>query len=193
MNKLSKEKRQQLVLVIMLIIGALAGLWFGLISSQNESVRKMADRKDNARRKLLLVKQTIENADQVEAQLGEASKRLTKLESGMASGDLYFWAINTIRQFKLSYKIEIPQFSTIEGPKEVSLLPTFPYKQATISVGGTAYFHDFGRFVADFENQYPYIRVANLTLEPLPTAGASEREKLSFRMDLVMLVKPNAS
>ena len=38
---------------------------------------------------------------------------------------------------------------------DVNLLPNFPYKQATLTVAGTAHFHDLGRFLADFENQIP--------------------------------------
>ena len=31
---------------------------------------------------------------------------------------------------------------------------------------GTAYFQDLGAFLADFENEFPYLRVQNLELEP---------------------------
>ncbi len=138
------------------------------------------------------VKQAIANADQLEAELAEAERQVTKLEEGMASGDLYAWAINTVRQFKLPYKVEIPQFSQIDGPKDNSLLPNFPYKQATLTIGGTAFFHDFGRFLADFENSFPYARVLNLTLEPVSGLLHENREKLAFKMDISMLVKPGA-
>ena len=59
----------------------------------------------------------------------------------MASGDLYAWTINTLRQFKLGYKVEIPQFSQIDGPKEMNMLAGFPYKQANMTISGTAYLH----------------------------------------------------
>jgi hypothetical protein len=70
------------------------------------------------------------------------------------------------------------------------LLPQFPYKQATITIGGAALFYDFGQFVADFENQSPYVRILNLSLEPIPSLGSVEQEKLAFKMDVVFLVKP---
>jgi hypothetical protein len=57
-------------------------------------------------------------------------------------------------------------------------------------VRGFANYHDFGRFLADFETQYPFMRVRTFSL----SAGALETaasEKLSFEMEIVALVKPN--
>jgi hypothetical protein len=70
------------------------------------------------------------------------------------------------------------------------MLPNFPYKQATLTIGGTAHFHDFGKFVADFENQFPYMRLMNVTLEPASGVLAADKERLSFRMEIATLVKP---
>jgi len=193
MKNLSKEKRNQLVLVIMGTAGVIAGLWLGLISAQEDSLRALAENKATAQNKLQQIKQTIEMAEAIDCQLDQAGKRLAKIEASMASGDLYSWAINTIRQFKLTYKVEIPQFSQIDGPKEVNMLPGFPYRQVNMTISGTALFYDFGKFVADFENQFPYLRVLNLTLEPASASVASERERLSFKMEVAALVKPTTS
>src|SRR5262249_30765747 len=97
---------------------------------------------------------------------------------------------NMIRQFKLPYRVDIPQLSQIDGPKDVPILAGFPYKQVNMTISGTALFQDFGRFVTDFENQFPYVRVLNLTLEPAPGATPSDREKLSFKLEVAALVKP---
>lgn len=189
--KISKEKRNQLILVGLVTVGVLAGLWFGLIRAQQLKLEQLSERKQAADRKLKLVRETIENAGQIEASLQECSAKLAKVEEGMASGDVYAWAINTLRQFKMGYRVEIPQFSQIDGPKDVNLIPNFPYKQATMTIGGTAAFHDFGTFLADFENKFPHCRVLNLNLEP--ASSATDREKLSFRMDIVALVKPGSA
>ena len=149
--------------------------------------------RDGARQKLEQVKKAIATADLVETQLATNSERLQDLEQGMASGDLYSWAINSIRQFKNPYRVDIPQFSQIDGPKDTSVLAKFPYQQATITIGGTALFEDFGRFLADFENAFPYVRVQGLSLEPAPSETGSGADKLQFRMDIVALVRPTAS
>lgn len=190
--KMSKEKRNQLVLVFLVTGIALGGLWFGLISFQKESLVRIAEKKATADQKLKQVKASIASADSIEEQLKSASAQLSTLEEKMASGDLYSWAINTIREFKLPYKVEIPQYSQIDGPREMSLLADFPYPQATLTIGGNAHFHDLGRFLADFENRFPHVRLCNLNLEPLVSVTPADREKLLFRVDVVFLVKPNA-
>jgi Tfp pilus assembly protein PilO len=193
MNSLSKEKRNQLILVAVVTIGVLAGIWFGLIRFQQQRLSNLAQSKLAGQQKLEQVRQAIESSELIDSQLLEARRRLSKIEDTMASGDLYAWAINTLRQFKLGYKVEIPQFSQIDGPKEMNMLAGFPYKQANMTISGNAYYTDFGKFVADLENQFPYMRVLNLSLEPLPAAANSDKERLSFRMEIGTLVKSPAS
>jgi Tfp pilus assembly protein PilO len=193
MNKLSSEKQKQLALVALVTVVAIAGVGYGLIKPEYQRRDKLAQAKQAATQKVEQMKQSIENADQIDAQLCDTKKRLEKIEEGMASGDLYSWAINTIRQFKLSYRVDIPQFSQIDGPRDMSMLPGFPYKQATLTVGGTATYNDFGKFVSDFENKFPYARLVNLTLEPVAGVGSTDREKLAFKMQITALVKPGAS
>jgi Tfp pilus assembly protein PilO len=189
MKHLSSEKRKQLILIILLTVGAMIGTAYGLIKPEFQKREKLVQARRSTERRLQQMKQTIEHADQIEAQLCETKKQLDKVEEAMASGDLYSWAINTIRQFKLGYKVEIPQFSQIDGPREMSMLAGFPYKQATITIGGSASFYEFGKFVADFENQFPYVRLLNLSLEPIQGA-AGDKERLSFKMQIAALVKP---
>jgi hypothetical protein len=62
-----------------------------------------------------------------------------------------------------------------------------------LTIGGTSYYHDLGKFIADFENQFPLFRVLNLEMEPAPSVAGAEKEKLSFKMDVVALVKPGPS
>jgi len=192
MKNLSREKRNQLVLVGIVTAIVMAGLWFGLVSIQHNKVAAINRDRDAAEQKLAQVRKAIQESETLQAQVVVAAAQLGKLEQGMAAGDLYSWAINTLRQFKVPYKVEIPQFSKIDGPKDTTLLADFPYKQATLTIGGTAFFYDFGQFLADFENAFPYIRVQNLQLEPISAMSTTEAEKLTFRMDIIALVKPEA-
>jgi len=193
MNKLPKEKRNQLILSVLIIAAGIAGIWYGLINFQQQYLQNLVDRKVAAQEKLKKVQTAIKNADQMEAELGGASKKLVDLEDDMGSGDLFSWIVNKqLRPFVAPYKVEIPQFSQLEV-KDMNLLPKFPYKQATVRVGGKARFHDLGKFLADFENTFPYFRVLNLEMEPTPLGGEVDKEKLTFSMDIIALVKPGAS
>src|ERR1051326_5474955 len=120
MNKLSKEKRNQLILVILITVVGVAGLWLGLINFQKQYLQDLAFRKEAARKKVAEVEQKIKSADQIESDLAVKSKKLAEMEDDMASGDLYSWMVNNIRRFKLPYKIDLPQFSLPEV-KEMTL------------------------------------------------------------------------
>ena len=77
----------------------------------------------------------------------------------MASGDMFSWFVLLLREFQLNHKVEIPQISR-ESTGDVLLLPDFPYKQATFTLRGTAFYQDIGKFIADFENHFSHIRSA---------------------------------
>ncbi len=192
-KKLPKEKRNALVLVVVITVAALNGLGFGLIKYQFGKLSGLRSQRASSDQRLQQMRDAVKNSDRLEADLADLRKSLEALEDDMASGDLNAWVINTLRTFKAGYKVEMPQFSPIGPVTDMPLIPNFPYKQATITVAGSAHFHDFGKFLADFENLHPHIRVLNLTLDGSPNAASEEQEKLNFKMEISTLVKPNAS
>lgn len=186
MNRLSKEKRNQLVMVILGIVLALVLIYFGLIVPQDRKLRKIADDKRTADMKLSQIKDAIKLSETSNAILTDASYSLLQAENDVASGDIYLWTSDLISRFKKTYNVDIPSVGQPAiGP--VDLLPHFPYQQLRVSLSGTAYYHDFGKFIADFENKFPHIRVVNLVMDPV----GADTEKLAFRMDIVALVKSN--
>ena len=193
LSKLPKEKLNRLILVILATLIAIAGLYFGLIRRQNESLVRLAQQQAAAAKKLQVIRDAIHRADQIKAQLDEAKTTLTAAESDIASGDLYAWVIDWLRQYKAPYKVEIPQFSQLGAPADVNLLPRFPYKQTTLTVAGTAHYHDLGRFLSDLENQFPHVRLLNLSLDVNAISPSAETETLTFKLDIVTLAKPNPS
>jgi len=195
MRKLSKDKRNKLVLVVILTVMGLVGVWFGLINFQQEQLRKLGERKAIVKSKLTQIEQAGRNAERLESELIESGKRLGRIEEDMPSGDLYAWMLKSIGLLKLQSKVDIATHSAPEV-KDVNLLPRFPYRQVIYTIGGTAYFHDLGKFIADFENQYPFARLQNLDITPEPALAVSDKdpkEKLTFHMEIVTLVKPGAT
>jgi hypothetical protein len=190
MKRISKEKRNQLIIVFVAIAAVLGLIYFGLIRRQYGSIAKVAKDKRAADTKLLAIKTTITNTVVITKELGEFSVTLEQTESDMATGDLYSWTYDTIRHFRQSYKVEIPEVGQ-PATGDMNLLPNFPYKQIRFGISGTAYYHDLGKFIADFENNFPHARLVNLNIEPLP--GAENSEKLTFRMEIIALVKPHLS
>lgn len=190
-RKLPKPKRQQLVLVILVTLVALGGLGFGLIRYQYAHLTHLADKKADAEKKLNQMQDYIKQAGQVDAELAEARKVLTDSESDMASGDSYSWVLAAIRGFKARYKVDVTQISPKGPMTDVNLLPKFPYKQGSFMATGSAHYHDLGRFLADFENEFPHVRVLNLDVRLNPSPSSGEKEKVAFKIEIITLVKPN--
>jgi Tfp pilus assembly protein PilO len=198
MARLSKEKRDRLILVIILTVAISIGLWYGIITTRKErlketraAIRTVIDKLEKAKN---LVKQTGKAEDQVAA----AANKLKAVEDSMASGvDHYTWAILLLEKARARHDVKIIEVTRpVKG--EVGLLAQFPYQATMFTVRGSGHYHDFGKFLADFENSFPYFRVQNLSLAPgfdsaagtdTPTAASGE-ENLSFRMEIVALIKP---
>lgn len=189
MKKLSKEKRQQLVLVVLITSVVIAGFWYGIINLQKVQLSKASKNLQEAEHRLNKVQQAVKSADKIEADLKDASQKLSAIEDGMASGDMFSWFVLKLREFQLNHKVEIPQISR-ESTGDVLLLPDFPYKQATYTLRGSGFYQEIGKFLADFENRFTYIRLQNLELEPNPSSIPGEMEKLAFKMEVVALVRP---
>ncbi len=191
--KIPKNKRQPLILTVIGTVAVLGLMGYFLIGAQLKNLDKLGQKQAETQLQLDQMHNAVKHADQIEKDLVEVKSRLNKAEADMASGDLYAWFVETFRNFKSNYKVEIPAFTPVAPATDVNLLPKFPYKQATMALSGSAYYHDLGQFIADLENRFPYMRVVNLSMEPAGVTSAADKEKLVFRMDVISLVKPNPS
>lgn len=186
MARLTKEKRDRLILVCTCTLLIMAGLWMLLVRSQQEKLKQIAAETSNVVEQIDATRRLIKQRPEFEKTYDILNEELMKRESGMAHGDHYFWFVNMLNKSKTGYDVDIPQISPATvGP--VGLFPVFPYQAATFKVSGTAHFYKFGEFLRDFENAHPYIRVQNLDIDP-----QNGSEKISFRMDIVTLAKPAA-
>src|SRR6476620_11429875 len=99
-KKLPKEKRNALILVVIVTIAVLNGLGFGLIKYQFGKLAELRGKRDAAQLKLEKMRNAVKNTDRAEADLADCKKTLDALEEDMASGDLNAWVINSLRAFK---------------------------------------------------------------------------------------------
>jgi hypothetical protein len=189
MSKLSNDKRNK----ILLVAGATAliaiGLWVVTVQPLRAKLKHLTATAQEAREQVAKGQRSLQSAPLVQAELATATERLAAAEATMAVGDRYAWMIQTMNRFKAGHAVDIPQINR-ETTCEVGMFPKFPYQAAAFVVRGSAYYHDFGRFLADFENQFPYIRVQNLELDVAGSAKIEDAERLQFKIELVTLVKP---
>ncbi len=198
MARLSKDKRDKLILVTMGSVAMIAGLWYGVIKSRDEEFSLMQTRRAKISEKLDKARSVVRRAVQAEADLQAATNQLRTAEETMATGDSFSWSLQLLEKVKAGHDVTIIDVGRpVKG--DVNMLAQFPYEAAIFSVRGTAYYHDFGKFLADFENRYPYFRVQSLSLlagsedvtGTSSSAPGTGEAKLSFKMEIVALTKPN--
>lgn len=188
MKRLPSAKRNQLIVVILATVGLIGLVYFLLINPQNEKNRDLAGKIGSETIRFQQMQTTIKQKEATASALADLTQQINRAEQDVASGDVSAWTYDTIRRFKVNYHVDIPSIGQ-PAQSDCDLIANYPYKQIRFSLSGTAYYHDLGKFVSDFENKFPHCRILNLTADPVATT-ANGGEKLSFRMDVVALVKP---
>jgi hypothetical protein len=190
MTKISKEKKMQLTLVAIVTVGVIAGLWFLLIGAQNDRSAEITRRIAGVQQEHDKMQKVITGASELKQELTDATNRLSHIEAAMPSGDLFSWIVSSLKQFNVpSYRVDMPQIGA-PSVSPVGMFADYPYNEATVAVSGTAYYYELGKFIADMENRFPYLRIQNLALEPGVGTTPEEHEKLTFHMQIIILVKP---
>ncbi|MGO8764317.1 MAG: hypothetical protein ACLQSR_04175 [Limisphaerales bacterium] len=162
---------------------------FFLIRPAFASIKSIKSDTISKRQQLQKIEDAIGKQPATLAQLQNESATLAEAEKDMATGDPNGWIYDTIRGFKSQYKMDISIASSTHT-EDVDMLAKFPYRQLRVTVNGTAFYHDLGKFIANFENNYPHGRICNLLIHPANESG-DNAEKLSFSMDIIELIKPN--
>jgi Tfp pilus assembly protein PilO len=195
MNKLSKEKRDRLILVAIGAVAVVFGLcylWilprYGTIKANRQNAARMLE--DTGKAKDLNNKSA-----KIEADLQEAQKKIEALEGAMLPvGNEYMTLFNWLKQASLSSKVKYEGELNHPAIGPMPLLPGFPYKAATFNdTIFYGHYHDFGKFLADLENNFPYMQfqVVKAGLPEVPRPDDPEQLRLNVR--IVALVQPAAS
>lgn len=192
MNNLTKEKKQQLAVVAIFTAVILVCILIYGVNDQKkrraESYKKAGETKERIAKAEKLLKQK----DEIQDRLDQYEKELASREAGLPNfGGAFQWMINTVNEYikppsPLS-NFNIPLVPA--SPSDVLIIPKFDYKAAVYGVTLTGYYLDFGKFLADFENDWPYLRVQNLRMEPASAVPGDE--KLNFQFEIVSLTLTN--
>jgi Tfp pilus assembly protein PilO len=190
MKRLSSAKRNQLIMVLVVTAALIGTAYFLLISPQNNENRRLIGQTNDRQADLAKYKKLINEAEVTSNQLVSVSSQLDSAEQDLATGDTYAWVYDTIRRFKTNYHLDIP---TIGLPTvgDVDVIPHFSYKQVRFTLNGTAYYHDLGKFVADFENNFPHDRLVDLAIQPISDLNGNP-EMLAFHVEVIALIKPTS-
>src|SRR5687768_10581069 len=196
-KNLPKEKRDQLLLISTITLAITLGVYFGLVKMQGRTLDRIAKQTTEQQDKVGGAVRLVSTHEETQQNLEDNLQKLQGIEQNMASGDMYSWIITVLNRFRADRKVEIPQFSR-EITTDIGMFPKFPYKAALFHIRGTAHFHELGKFIADFENTFPHIRIQNIDMEPATQSAATttpttDPEKLAFKMEIVALINPNVA
>ncbi|MGZ4962286.1 MAG: hypothetical protein ACXWDN_06130 [Limisphaerales bacterium] len=187
--------------MIMVVVGTLAimgALIFFVVDAQNADLKRTKLKTDTVREKLLRADKLSRTEADLQARVQKVSKELSMREVLLAPDhDTYAWLLQTLTQFLSSHRGAGITPAGISQPDigEATMIPKFPYKTATFHVKGNGHFHDVGRFIADLETDFPYVRVQNIEMSRAATGGTGggDVEQLGVSFDLVMLMQPSTS
>jgi hypothetical protein len=183
----NRQKRNQFLLTVAGTVVVVAILGFGLVRPQYAKLAYIKKQTGDTESHLRNVEGLIQQSNASSNALSDVVATLSDEETDMATGDIYAWTVDTMRHFKSNYRVDLPEIGQ-PSVSEVDLFTTFPYRQLRFSVHGNGYYHDIGKFIADFEDKYPHMRVVNLVISPV----GGDSEKLSFSMDIVALMKSSS-
>ncbi len=189
-------------------------LWYSVMGMQKDHLATLDKKRDSLVEKVDNAKDLVDGMKKKQIELQDLQEQLSEKEAYMASGDLYFWVVTKLTDFirNNGHRVRIIYTGRdwVIGPS--SMIPGFPepYKSVSYTVQGSAYYHDFGTFLADFENSYPYLRVQSFRMyrsdgqvvESSGPEGDSDNsvddsadktprvnERLNFEMQIVALTK----
>src|SRR4051794_18969285 len=99
MKNLPKEKRDRLILVTLGTAGVLAGIWYGLVTTQCKNLDYLAKTIAEQKVKVTGAERLVASAPEVKKTADVMQAKLQTIEDGMASGDMYSWIIQTMSKF----------------------------------------------------------------------------------------------
>jgi Tfp pilus assembly protein PilO len=204
MSKLSKEKRDRLILVTLGAIGVAGILYTFVLSNQKDELFSLQSRIASTRDKLSKAERLAKNGRTIEETLSEAREKLAAKEKDMVpEGQEFYTFFKLFDQFRHQSKLETSFIGTIGKPEfeNPGVLPKAPYKAAVFPIKANGYYHQIGKFISDFENAYPYMRLQTVHLQPeplsrvtLPQEGSTTpNENLNADFKVVAMIKRNST
>ena len=202
MNKLSKEKKDKLALTCIGCVGGIAVLYFLVITDQKREITEldskisaMTGKRDMAQKQVKFLSNTQGNLEAAKKILAQKQAEMPKPEED------HVWFLRIMEEMRPKYGLEVDDIKT-PAPTEAGVLPKFPFRAVALNVSMLGNYTDFGRFLADFENRFPYMRVEIMSISPdrapgqvarpgeaAPIMAARDSGTLRFNYRVIALIK----
>jgi Tfp pilus assembly protein PilO len=192
MIKLTKAQRDQLIAVAIGAVAIMAALWYLVIVAQGKELAVVQANCKTMRTKLDAASDKVKQAEEKNLELTNCLATLHQREATFAPAhEPYSWMVEVMARFSLPAE-EVLRYKSVSNiepkPPEISdkgVIAGFPYKWARFHITGQGHYHDFGKFVADFENAFPYFSIQNLEISVPGIRQAQDPDMLAYSFDVV--------
>jgi hypothetical protein len=198
MTKINKTQRDQLIAVAFGTAAVIACLWYLVVLAQNKQLAAVNTNCAKMRAKLKDAAAEMSKADKVSLDLARSLDALKQREASFApEHEPFSWMMEKMRNFQLPanelHRYKSVSIADIKPPDitDKGVIAGFPYKWAKFHITGEGYYYDFGKFIADFENTFPYFRIQDLDIS-VPGIR-KDLDMLSYTFDIVTPQVPGAA
>jgi Tfp pilus assembly protein PilO len=193
MIKINKAQKQQLIAVGVGAVAVMTALWYFVVRAQHDELAATIKNCDTMRVKLKDEHEMVYQAEQIALDLTNCLEKLHQREAGFApEHEPYSWMRGVMDRFYLPpngrhpYKtVSNIDFKQPEITDKGGIIAAFPYKWARFHITGEGRYHDFGKFIADFENAFPCFRIQDLDISASLTGIRTDPYTLSFSFDII--------
>ncbi len=199
MTKINKTQRDQLIAVALGTAAVIACLWYLVVLAQNKQLAAADASCAKMKAKLKDAAAEVSKADKIGLDLTNNLEDLRRREVDFApEHEPFSWMMEKMRNFQLPSN-ELHRYKSVSiadiKPPEITdkggVIAGFPYKWAKFHITGEGYYHDFGKFIADFENAFPYFRIQDLDIS-VPGIR-KDLDMLSYSFNIVTPQVPGAA
>ena len=190
MIKITKAQRDQLIAVAAGGVAVIAGLVYFVVLAQNKELKTIKANHVKTQAKLSDESAQVRETQQVGQALTNSQEALRKREVDFApEREPYSWLVGVMQHFCLPTN-DLQRYRSVSildiKPPEITekgVIAGFPYKWAKFHITAQGYYHDFGKFTADFENNFRYFRIQDLEIT-VPRL-LQDPDMLSYSFDIV--------
>jgi hypothetical protein len=196
MTKLSKEKRDKLILAIVGVLGALGVLHTFVLGSQQDQLAAYRLQILSIKDKVGKAERLVKSEELVARNLEESRQALAARTSDMSQqAQAHYRFLKLLDEQRRKQGLPSSFITEITPPEfqDVGLLPQFPFRAASFGVRVSGHFAEIGRFIADLENNFPYFRVQLVRMAPAGALSGSAAEALLTELRVVTLLNPGTT
>src|SRR6185503_8022652 len=134
MNKLSKDKRDKLILICISMVGAIAVLYFFVLTDMKDEQASLGTRITSLKDKIDKSQRVLKRQAELRAQLEELRKELEARQAQMPRPtEDHVWFIKLMEERRSKFNLEIGDIRLPEA-WDPGVLPKFPFKGISFNV-----------------------------------------------------------